>query len=359
MPICPPWQGEGAKNKLPWLARDFTGGFEALTNKPSIQTTEHDTRLWDNAPLSPAWRNAVTNLTLLILCFLLGVLLRRSGRLPDATPAVLNAFIIHISVPALVLVLVHDMHLSRDMAVVASMGWLQFLLAAGCFVLLGRWLKLPRATIGTLILTAGLGNTSFYGFPMIEAFYDKPGLAVGILVDQLGSMPVLFTLGIITASIYAGSNVGARDILKRIVLFPPFFALVAALLLRQVAYPDWLTSALVRMGDTLAPIALVSVGFQLQLGHLAGNARSLATGLAFKLLLAPLVFYGVYVHLLDVKGLAAQVTIFEAAMPPMITASIIAAEHKLDTELANLMVAVGLVLSFFTLTGWWWVMRGI
>jgi predicted permease len=43
----------------------------------------------------------------------------------------------------------------------------------------------------------------------------------------------------------------------------------------------------------------------------------------------------------------------------MITAGIIAAEHNLDPDLANLMVAVGLLLSFFTLTGWWWVMRGI
>lgn len=301
----------------------------------------------------------MTNLTLLILCFLFGVLLRRIGRLPTTTPAVLNAFIIHISVPALLLVLVHDMQLSSDVAILASMGWLYFLLAAGCFVVLGRWLKLPRETTGALILTAGLGNTSFFGFPMIEVFYDKPGLAVGLLVDQLGSAPVVFTLGIVTASIYAGTHVNVAAIVRRIIFFPPFIALVAALLLRPLAYPDWLASALVRLGDTLAPMALVSVGFQLRLGHLVGNGRNLAIGLVYKLLLAPLVFYVLYVHLLGVKGLTAQVTIFEAAMPPMITASIIATEYGLDPDLANLMVAVGLVIAFFTLTGWWWVMRGI
>lgn len=303
--------------------------------------------------------SAMTNLTLLVLCFVFGVLLRRIGRLPTTTPMVLNAFIIHISVPALVLVLVHDMQLSSDVAIVASMGWLYFLLAAGCFVLLGRWLKLSRETTGALILTAGLGNTSFFGFPMIEAFYDKPGLAIGLLVDQLGSAPVVFTLGIITASIYAGTHVGVAAIFKRIIFFPPFIALVAALLLRPLDYPDWLNSALVRLGDTLAPMALVSVGFQLRLGHLRGNGRNLAIGLTYKLLLAPMVFYVLYVYLLGAKGLTAQVTIFESAMPPMITASIIATEYGLDPDLANLMVAVGLVISFFTLTGWWWVLRGI
>jgi predicted permease len=43
----------------------------------------------------------------------------------------------------------------------------------------------------------------------------------------------------------------------------------------------------------------------------------------------------------------------------MITAAIVASEHDLNPPLVNLMVAVGLVLSFFTLAGWWWVMRGV
>jgi len=46
-------------------------------------------------------------------------------------------------------------------------------------------------------------------------------------------------------------------------------------------------------------------------------------------------------------------------MPPMITAAIVANEHDLDPQLANLMVAVGLLLSFVTLTVWWWLMRGV
>jgi predicted permease len=53
------------------------------------------------------------------------------------------------------------------------------------------------------------------------------------------------------------------------------------------------------------------------------------------------------------------VTLFEAAMPPMIAASIIAQEHDLDPNLATLMVAVGLPLSFLTLSGWWWVLQGV
>jgi predicted permease len=67
----------------------------------------------------------------------------------------------------------------------------------------------------------------------------------------------------------------------------------------------------------------------------------------------------VYVELMGASGTVIQVTLFEAAMPPMITAGIIASEHDLDPQLANLMVAVGLLLSFLTLTGWWWMMRAV
>ena len=69
--------------------------------------------------------------------------------------------------------------------------------------------------------------------------------------------------------------------------------------------------------------------------------------------------YVLYVQVLGASGLAIQVTLFEAAMPPMITAAILAKEKDLDPELATLMVAVGLPLSFITLTGWWWVLQGV
>ncbi len=301
----------------------------------------------------------MTNLFLLIICFIIGVLLHHYKRMPVNTPAVLNTFIIHVSLPALTLLYVHDLRISGDVGLMAAMAWIYFALAAGFFWLIGRWLKLPRRTVGALILTGGLGNTSYVGLPLIEAYYGHQGLASGIIVDQLGSFLVLSTLGITVAGIYSSGRPGIGEMARRIALFPPFIALVIALLLIPTAYPEWLSIVLKRLGDTLAPLALLSVGFQLRLGHLAGNGRNLAIGLGFKLVLAPLVLFLLYVPLLGAHGQAIQITLFEAAMPPMITAAILATEHDLDPPLATLMVALGLVVSFVTLTCWWWAMRGV
>ena len=296
------------------------------------------------------------NLLLLIVCFVAGGLLRGSGRLPSATPSVLNGFIIHVSLPAITLLYIHDLTVSGDVFFMAAMPWLHFGLGALFFLLLGKLLDLPRATVGALLLTGGMGNTSFLGLPMIEAFYGKEGLASGIIVDQLGSFMVLSTLGITVAGIYSDGKPSPGDIVKRIIFFPPFIALVIAFLLLGTDYPDWFSAVLRRLGDTLAPLALFSVGYQLNPVHFRGNGLGLSLGLGFKLLLAPLFLYLFYVHFLGLGGLPIKVTLFEAAMPPMVTAGIIATEHGINPPLANLMVAVGVVLSFLTLPLWWMVL---
>jgi len=287
------------------------------------------------------------------------MLLRRIKRMPDNAPATLNSFIIHVSLPALTLLYIHGLHFSSEVLLIAAMAWLVFGLSAGFFWLVGRWLQLPRATVGALILVGGLGNTSFFGVPMVEAFYGQAGISTAIIADQLGTFFVLSTLGITVAGIYSSGRPTAREIFKRIALFPPFVALTIALLLIPLEYADWFSEILKRLGDTLAPLALVSVGLQLRFGHLAGNMRNLAIGLGFKMLLAPLAIYLLYVQLFGAHGQAIQVTLFEAAMPPMITAAIVASEHDLDPELSTLMVAIGLIISFVTLSIWWLLLRGV
>lgn len=301
----------------------------------------------------------MSNLILLSVCFAAGIILRRFGRMPPQAPVTLNAFIIHVSLPAMTLLYVHDLRLSGEVLLVAAMAWLVFGLSAGFFWLAGRWLALPRATVGALMLVGGLGNTSFFGLPMVEAYYGEAGLSTAIVADQLGSFLALSVLGITVAGIYSSGRPTATEIALRILRFPPFIALVIAFALIPFEYAPWFSALLKRLGDTLAPLALLSVGLQLRLGHVAEHGRNLALGLGFKLILAPLAIYLLYVQLFGAQGQAIQVTLFEAAMPPMITAAIVAAEHDLDPDLANLMVAVGLLVSFFTLYGWWLAFSGV
>ena len=296
----------------------------------------------------------MNNYLLLGTCFLLGILLRRSGRLPDNAAAALNGFVIHISLPALTLTYVHGLKLQTSLTLPALMAWLMFGIGCGFFWLAGRSFSFSRATTGGLMLTGGLANTSFIGLPMIETFYGPQFLGLGILIDQLGSYLVLSTLGILVASIYSsGHAINAKAVIRKIVLFVPFQAFVLALLLMPFEYPVWIDDLLKRLGATLVPVALISVGYQLQLSHVRGKMQPLIIGLLFKLVVGPALILLLFAGVLRAQGQMLSVTVFEAAMGPMIGASIVAMDHELDPPLVTMMVGIGIPLSFLTVPAWW------
>ncbi|WMT73431.1 AEC family transporter [Bradyrhizobium sp. Ash2021] len=218
--------------------------------------------------------------------------------------------------------------------------------------MLSSRLKFSRETTGALMLVGGLANTSFVGLPMIEAFFGASNMATGILIDQLGSYLVLSTLGITVAAIYSAGTESKTVVFKRVLTFPPLLALIAAFILLPFEFPDWVSDALKRLGDTLAPLALVSVGFQLRFDQTSGLKTALATGLGFKLFLAPVVIASIYFTLLGTGEEITRVTLFEAGMGPMIGGAIVAAQHGLNPPLVSLMVGVGISLSFLTLPLW-------
>jgi malate permease and related proteins len=298
------------------------------------------------------------NFILLLACFVIGMLLRRSGRLPDNAHAALNGFVIHVSLPALTLLYVHDLRIDASLLFPVAMAWVMFGVGFVVFRFLGRLSGWTAGTVGALTLTGSLANTSFIGLPMIETFYGPQALGLGILIDQAGTYLVLSTLGIVVAALYGqGGGVSMRSVARKVLTFAPFIAFVAALLLIPVTYPKWLETLLHRLGTTLVPLALVSVGYQIQWSAVRGKLSRLGAGLAFKLVFAPAIIGLLFAGLLGARGEVIQVTIFEAAMAPQIGAAIVAVEHDLDPPLVTLMVGVGIPLSFLTLPAWWQVLK--
>jgi predicted permease len=299
------------------------------------------------------------NLALIIVCFLAGMLSRKIGILPPATPDVLGKFIINLSLPSLAFLFLHEMQFSANLIYPVLMPWIAFIVAAGFFYAAGKLLKLPDKTVGCLMLTAGLGNTSFVGLPMITAYYGAEYVGIGVLCDQPGSFLVLSTLGIMTATLYSSGKASWGGILKKVVTFPPFQAVILGVLLRGVPLPDWSIGMLKGMGATITPLAMVAVGYQLKFARTQRLLTKLSTGLIFKLILIPAFIYLIYIVVLGLSGVEMRVTIFEAAMGPMVTGGIIAMQYDLDGELATMMTGIGIPLSFITLPVWYYLLSGV
>ena len=299
------------------------------------------------------------NLWLLGACLLLGVALRLTRRMPEGSPAVLNSYVINIALPALTLYYVHRMDIVPNVAYSVAAPWLMFGIVAVLFHFVGKALGWKRETVGGIILVGSLANTSFVGLPMIESFYGAEHMGLGIIIDQLGTYLVLSTLGILLAAVYSVGRVSIASVSRRVFGFPPLLALILALGLQSITFPETLELVLERLGSTLAPVALVSVGYQLRLDQVAGRAIPLAAGLTFQLVIGPLIVMGILFGVVGFSGISAQVTVFELAMAPQIGAAIVAMEYKLDAPLVTLMVGLGIPLSFLTLPLWWMALQNV
>jgi len=300
----------------------------------------------------------MNNVILLLFCLVTGVLLRVSRRVPEDGHQAINAFVINVSLPTLALLQIPKLPLSVGLLMPISMPWLMFATVAAVIWSVGKQLGINSSTCGALILTAGLANTSFMGVPMIEAFYGQSYTGLGLLIDQLGTYLVLSTLGLTVACLCSRSSASAGAIARRLATFPPLLALLAALALSvaHVTYPPAVDTLLERLAATLAPLALVSVGMQLRLGELRGKLRHLGLGLGVKLIVAPLALALLYFGLVGASGEPARVTLFEAAMGPMIGGAIVATQYGLDPPLVSLMVGIGTIAAFLSLPLWFYAL---
>lgn len=298
----------------------------------------------------------MSSFILIFLCFALGIVFRRFKIFPPHAFVVLNRFVIYVSLPALTILLVHRLEFSSSALYPISMAWIHFLVAGLFFYAVGKLLHWPKKTVGALILTGGLGNTSFVGFPLLEALYGRNAIGTGVLVDQPGTFFVASTLGVTIAAIYSGNRPTVSTLLKKVFTFPPLIALIVAMIIRPFPLSAEIETVLDRLGSTLIPLSLISVGLQLHVDSevLKRKWRPLTTGLFFKLVLMPIFFALLYVVILGQRDRAILITLVESAMASMITAGILADEYGLDSETASLMIGIGIPISIATVPAWAW-----
>jgi predicted permease len=151
----------------------------------------------------------------------------------------------------------------------------------------------------------------------------------------------------------SGGKPSAAAIAARVLKFPPFIALVLALASRGVVFPAPVDASLGRLADMLSPLALASVGWQLDLSSLRGHRRRMAVGLAYKLVLAPAMVLALLWLVHGALGVEERVAVVESAMAPMVTAGVLAAENRLEPVLASGMIALGVLASLVTVPLWW------
>lgn len=284
------------------------------------------------------------------------MLLRRLNFLPADAHKGINAWLLYLAMPAVSFKYLPHIQWSMH---------LLFPILAPLIVWTGAWLyirfysastKLSASTAAGLTLVGGIGNTSFLGFPMIAAFFAEKDIAIGVICDQIGFI-LLTTVGVALA--INASHAGRPSpgiFLKKILAFPAFWSCTLALTLPRYIDLSALDPLFSRLAGTVAPLALFSIGLQLTFKGYKEQLKHISVTLLYKMMIAPAMLT-LIAFAFQLRGIITQVTIFEMAMPPLMSASIIATEYKLNPTLANLVIGIGLLISFATVSIWWFILQ--
>ena len=220
-----------------------------------------------------------------------------------------------------------------------------------------RWLKFRRDEHAVVLLCVALGNSSFIGYPMVQALLGEQALPYAVVYDQFGTFLLLSTFGLYVVAKYSGDAAPtARAMGLRLLRFPPIWALLLGLTLMPEQPPHWLAAMLQRLSDALLPLVMLAVGLSIRLRLPRDELKPLTVGLLLKLLVMPALAFGLALAM-GLHGDMRNAAVLEAGMPAMVSAAALAMAHGLAPRLAAALVGYGLLASLVTLPAWAWCLR--
>jgi hypothetical protein len=301
--------------------------------------------------------DAVTAFALILLMLAVGAALARARLVSESAPDALNQIVLYVCLPASVLQYAPRLGLDVAVVGVVLIPWLLLGASAVLVWLAARAFGLRGEATAVLLLAVPLGNTSFLGYPLVEALLGADALPYAVLYDQFGSFLILSTFGLTVLAYYAhGQAPSARQMMLRVLRFPPFLALLFALTLMPAQPPQAVAQVLARLSDALLPLVTLAIGMQLKLRLPREDLAPLALGLCGKLIVLPALAW-LAASVLSLPRSMAPATVLEAAMPTMITAMALASQSGLAPRLAAALVGYGIACALITLPLWAWLLR--
>ena len=288
------------------------------------------------------------NFILIVLAISIGYLFKRVRIFPEESAAILNKFVIFVSLPAMILLQIPKLSFSMEFVIPIIIAWSVTIITAVITLVISKILKFTKVVTGALMLVAVLTNSSFLGIPLINAYLGAEALPFILVYDQMGTFLALSTYGIFVAAYYSDqSEINFRVMAVKTLTFPPFIFLLIALLFVNTPFPDAISNVLTALANTIVPVALVAVGLQLQFRLPGHEIQPFGIALFIKLIISPLVALAI-VSMAGWSSLAASVSVMEAGMAPMVTAGAMASLYGLAPRLTSAIVGYGILLSFLS-----------
>jgi malate permease and related proteins len=230
-------------------------------------------------------------------------------------------------------------HISLDAGVGLVLAYVAIGIAAGtAYLIATRILRLPRPSVGAVVVCSLVANTGYLGYPLVVTLLGSGKLGEAVVYDVTVSAPVLL-IGAFAVGAAFGEKAG-EGVRERMIAFftrnPPLYAAIAALLAPDSLAPNVLVDASRVVVVAILPIGFFAVGTMLaeeaEDGALAfppplsGGA---ATAVAMRLALVPALLFALSAPLIDLPG----PYLLLAAMPCGINCLLVGHVYGLDMRI--------------------------
>lgn len=265
--------------------------------------------------------------------------------------------VLYLAMPALVFQILARAELPTQLLLVPVAGWLiHFVFLALAFAI-ARLVRMDRRRMGAFVVAVAVGNTGFFGLPLIAASGEGFSLSAAVMYDALATGVITWTSTVAVATGFGADDDGSSRLkvdwagLVRGFSLPPTWALVAGLTWNFAdlgAPPAAIARPLDILGAAALPLVMIYAGLMFETAGLRRVWADVAGITVLRLGAGGLVGYGVATML----GLSAdklQTVVVMGAMPTAMMSLVLGARYGLRTDVLAGAVVVTTVLCTITL----------
>ena len=270
------------------------------------------------------------------------------GKLLQIEPRSLGRVVFYVFSPVLLFDLLIQNQLKLTEAAIVIAFALSFILMIGALTyVLGVSLKLERPALVAILITTMFANTGNYGLPLVSFAFGERALPYAGIYFATTTL-LFYTLGVFLASL---GHMSLKEAILGLFRIPPLYAVLLAVLINtfNVEIPVPVARAVELAAGGTIPLMLILLGVQLTHVEFSGNQRALQLSVALRLVVAPLAAL-LFAGLFGLQDVSRQVSVTQASMPSMVSATVLATEYNLDSRLVTAVVFISTLLSPLTLT---------
>jgi malonate transporter and related proteins len=308
----------------------------------------------------------IANLILPVFAVIVtGLLVGYTGYLSRALSDALIHFAYNIAMPALLIVTIaqepgHSLINWRFLVAFGGGSLLCFILVFGIMSLRTSRSLASRTMYG---MAASMTNTGFVALPVLQAIYGQRAVLPAAIATVFVAV-VMFPIAVVLLELGQRNGDGSRTpplaTVKHVVLNPLVISTLIGMLLSVLGLrmPGPVTVYLGILADALTPCALFAIGLGLSLDGLRANIGQALLLSVVKLVIMPLIVYGLSMAL-RLDPLYTIAAVICAAVPTAKTVYILAGEYRCEQMMVASTVSLTTLASIASLVVWLYRLSGL